>query len=71
MKTMANNELISMKTVYGKRVRVSLKELNSQCPRLALYNQFGKPLATPKKKHFYERNVMVYRENLTLTNAIA
>ena len=63
---MKQSDLISLKTVFGKRVRVSESALRSGAERLELYNQFGRPLNTPKTQPLYKRNVMVYRENLVL-----
>lgn len=66
---MSTTTLVTLKTVFGKRVRVSTNELNNGSLRLSLFNQFGKPLACPVKRPLYARNVMVYRENLILDKA--
>lgn len=63
---MSTTTLVTLKTVFGKRVRVSAQELTSGSIRLSLFNQFGKPLVCPVKRPMYPRNVMVYRENLIL-----
>jgi len=65
---MKHPHIKTLKTTYGKVVRVSAKDLADQAMnRLPLYNQFGKPLK-PDGPHMLKRPLAVYRENLVLPN---